>query len=139
MQTAPRTVARGGSPQVAAWPAWWQNGPDTVSWPARGEIDTVEALTAQTEAHLHYKDLRGHQQNTGFTSPSAFTGWHTLGERWNAAAGQVTFYWDGRAVFSHAFIGPYPLYLSLDYQIASNSAPPNLPSGMLVDWVRVWA
>ena len=124
--------------QVYGWPAWW-----TLDNTWTGEIDNVEGgsiaagRAGGTAANLHYAS----QPPTGWVSPSAMCGWHDFGTQWNAAARTVTFYWDGRRVYSQPFpIGAgHPEYLIFDYQMFANGIPPP-PQGatMLVDWARAW-
>ncbi|MGO9160377.1 MAG: family 16 glycosylhydrolase [Streptosporangiaceae bacterium] len=127
------------SGQVAGWPAWWMNGPDSVGWPAHGEIDQVEGLSGSTAAHLHYTDSNG-DEGPGWTSAAPYAGWHNFGVAWSTATQTVTFYWDGQPVFSHAFTPGYPEYLIFDNSMSSASPQPSAwPSAMLVDWVRAWS
>jgi len=119
---------------IAGFPAWWQNGPASVSWPQHGEIDTVEGLHGPTCAHLHYVDSNG-AQGPGFCTSTPLAGWHTFGESWSPS--EVTFYYDGVQVWTHSFNGPYPEYLVFDYGLRSGDVI--LPdTSMQVDWVRVW-
>lgn len=124
--------------QVYGWPAFW-----TLDNTWTGEIDNVEGgsiaagKAGGTAANLHYAS----QPPTGWASPSSYCGWHDFGSAWNATGQTVTFYWDGRRVYSQPFpIGAgHPEYLILDYQMFTNGIPPP-PRGatMLVDWVRAW-
>jgi hypothetical protein len=124
--------------QVYGWPAWW-----TLDGTWTGEIDDVEggSLAAGraggTAANLHYAS----QPPTGWVSGSPLCGWHDFGTQWNATGRTVTFYWDGRRVYSQPFpVGAgHPEYLIFDYQMFANGIPPP-PRGatMLVDWARAW-
>ena len=124
--------------QVYGWPAWW-----TVDDTWTGEIDNVEggSLAAGkaggTAANLHYAS----QPPTGWASGSPLCRWHRFGTQWDAGTRTVTFYWDGRRVYSQPFpVGAgHPEYLVFDYQMFANGIPPP-PRGatMLVNWVRVW-
>jgi hypothetical protein len=129
------------SGQVYGWPAFWM-----VDNTWTGEIDHVEggwpaAPNGGTPSHLEYTDNSGHFVNPGWQSSSPYCGWHTFGAQWNPPGQTVTFYWDGKAVFTHEFIdkGSKPEYLIFDYQMASRAISPP-PSGvtMYVDWVRAW-
>jgi hypothetical protein len=113
------------------WPAWW-----TIDNTWTGEIDDIEGgtIVGGTSSTLHYGG------SPSYTSPSPRCGWHTFGSAWSAQT--VTFYWDGRQVFTHSFpVGSgHPEYLILDNQMCPHCvAPPAAGSVMLVDWVRAWS
>lgn len=134
----PPVRSSSGAVEAAGYPAVWLNGPSDVPWPQHGEIDLVEGMGGATAAHLHYDDSAGTAQAPGWTSPAAYTGWHDVGASWDPSHQTVTIYWDGTAVFTHAFPATDPEYLILGYSMGSRP-PAAFPSAMLVDWVRAWA
>jgi beta-glucanase (GH16 family) len=116
--------------RCANWPAVWSNG---QNWPTTGEIDTYECLSSSASWHLH-SDLAGQASDgPGANVVGAYTGWHTFSSNWQPRS--VTFYFDGKAVGSHAFTVPSPHYLIMNNASASTTP---LPADMLVDYVRVW-
>lgn len=122
--------------QVDGFPAWWTNGPSSVSWPEHGEIDAVEGIGGRTKASLHYNATAGSSPyGSGVYSTTALIGCHNFGYSWTAT--DVTFYYDGIQLWTHAFRGPYPQYLILNYALRSTEQV-IVGSEVTVDWVRVW-
>lgn len=123
-----RVYLPGTAGVVYNWPAFWTNG---QSWPSTGESDIMEGLSGQTCYHVHTNaGGPGNCVNVG-------SGWHTFGEKWDAAAQQVTFYYDGVNVGSEPFVqGNSPQYLIFDY--TSEQGDTIAGASMLVDYVRVW-
>lgn len=133
-----------GNGQVDGFPAWWTNGPNSVSWPEHGEIDVVEGIGGRTKASLHYMTSAGgtaygsglYSDVTPTTSPLGNkVGCHNFGYAWTAT--DVTFYYDGVKLYAHAFRGPYPQYLILNYALRSTEQT-IVGSEITVDWVRAW-
>lgn len=133
-----------GNGQVDGFPAWWTNGPSSVSWPEHGEIDVVEGIGGRTKASLHYMTSAGgtaygsglYSDVTPTTAPLGNkVGCHNFGYAWTAT--DVTFYYDGAKLYGHAFRGPYPQYLILNYALRSTEQT-IVGSEVSVDWVRVW-
>jgi beta-glucanase (GH16 family) len=122
---------------VDGFPAWWTNGPSNVSWPEHGEIDAVEGIGGRTKASLHYitSTATGTAYGSGTYSATALIGCHNFGFAWTAT--DVTFYYDGVKFYAHAFRGPYPQYLILNYALRSTEQT-IVGSEVAVDWVRVW-
>ena len=134
-----------GDGKIDGFPAWWTNGPSNVSWPEHGEIDAVEGIGGRTKASLHYITSTSTGTAYGSGSYSDVTpvgaplgnkvGCHNFGFEWTATA--VTFYYDGAKLYAHAFRGPYPQYLILNYALRSTEQT-IVGSEVAVDWVRVW-
>jgi len=119
------------------WPAWWTDG---QSWPTDGEIDVMEVYDPSRNVSYHYR--YGGCGNScapgGQTRIARSTsGWHTYALNWEPGA--ITWYYDGKRVWS--FTGPAvvssPQYLVLN--LATNSTTPRVPAVMRVDYVRVYA
>ncbi len=126
--------------RIVAWPAWWQVG-YRGSWPAGGEIDTIEGLNdqfpGQAAAHLHYAGAG--DNGPGHDSPKMFgAGCHRFGDNWDPVTHTVTFYWDGVPLWQHPFPVTTPQALMFDITLAPDSVQPSGPVVMRVDWVRVW-
>lgn len=122
--------------QVDGFPAWWTNGPSSVPWPEHGEIDVVEGIGGRTKASLHYNAVAGASPyGSGVYSGAALIGCHNFGYTWTADA--VTFYYDGAQLWAHAFRGPKPQYLILNYALRATEKTV-VGSAVSVDWVRVW-
>lgn len=120
-----------GSGAVQNWPAFWANG--TGPWPVTGELDVMEGLSGRACWHFH--STAG---GPGGCAPLASAGgWHTFAAEWRPGA--VTFLYDGAQVGRIASgITASPMYLVLNLAVSNEIAPPaQLPSEMLVDWVRV--
>jgi beta-glucanase (GH16 family) len=120
-----------GTGSVANWPAFWTNG--TGTWPVTGELDVMEGL--EGHACWHFHSTAG---GPGGCAPMANpTGWHTFAADWRA--GSVTYFYDGVQVGRIASgITSSPMYLVFNLAVSTQIAPPvQLPSEMLVDWVRV--
>lgn len=131
--------------QVDGFPAWWTNGPSNVSWPEHGEIDAVEGIGGRTKASLHYitSTATGTAYGSGSYSDVTPTtgplgnkvGCHNFGFVWDATS--VTFYYDGAKLYGHAFRGPHPQFLILNYALRSTEQI-QVGSAVKVDWVRAW-
>ena len=120
-----------GAAGVANWPAFWANG--TGTWPITGELDVMEGLEGHTCFHFH-STLGGPGGCAPLASPS---GWHTYAADWEP--GSVTYFYDGVQVGRvTSGITASPMYLILNLAVSPSISPPvQLPSEMLVDWVRV--
>jgi beta-glucanase (GH16 family) len=120
-----------GTAGVANWPAFWANG--TGTWPITGELDVMEGLEGHTCFHFH-STLGGPGGCAPLASPS---GWHTYAADWEP--GSVTYFYDGVQVGRvTSGITASPMYLILNLAVSPSISPPvQLPSEMLVDWVRV--
>ncbi|WP_112241202.1 CBM96 family carbohydrate-binding protein [Kribbella monticola] len=124
-----------GDGKVDGFPAWWTNGPSSVPWPDHGEIDVLEGIGGGTKASLHYVDPVYHG---GTYSPTPLAGCHNFGSQWTSSG--VTFYYDGKPMWSHAFAGTLPQFLILNYAVRQHTGEAILPgTAVRVDWVRVWA
>ena len=111
------------------WPAVWTDG---QSWPANGEVDTMEGLGGSAAFHVHTN-----AGGPGGTVQGNFVGWHTFGYRWSGTT--ISFYYDGRLVGSEPYsTNNAPQYLILDNSTGTYGGPTVTPSTMLVDYVRVW-
>ena len=128
-----------GNGLVDNFPAWWVNG--MASGFADGEIDVVEGIgSGRTKATVHYD--ASHIQ-AGQYSATPLVGCHNFGADWSN--GQVTFYYDGVKLFSHAFVvspSTAKLVLILNQAVDDSHSATVVPAGgndMRVDWVRVWA
>lgn len=124
---------------VDNFPAFWING--MASGFQDGEIDVVEGIgTGRTKATVHYD--ASHIQ-AGQYSAIPLVGCHNFGADWSS--GQVTFYYDGVQLFSHAFVvspTTAQLVLILNQAVDDSHSATVVPVGgndMRVDWVRVWA
>lgn len=129
---------------VDGFPAWWTNGPSSVPWPEHGEVDVVEGIGGRTKASLHYVSPTGTTYGSGVYSAQPLIGCHNFGYVWsdgNTPADYtddtVAFYYDGAQLWSHAFRGPHPEYLILNYALRSTEQTV-VGSEVSVDWVRVW-
>jgi len=81
---------------------------------------------------------QGGSQVGGTPSMGTKTGWHTFGADWET--GSITYYYDGKAVGkATSGVVNNPMYLILNYGVSSSiSGPIQVPSSLLVDYVRVW-
>ncbi len=121
--------------KVDGFPAWWTNGPSSVPWPEHGEIDILEGIGGGTKASLHQGEPEYHG---GTYSSTPLTGCHNFGSQWTSSG--VTFYYDGKPLWSHSFNGPLPQFLIFNYAVRPNAGEAITPGTALkVDWVRVWA
>ena len=136
------------------WPAFWLLGAnvDSVSWPACGEIDIMEAKGQEplvAHGSLHGPGYSGGAAITRST-PLPDTGFHVYAIEWDKE--QIAFLLDGvayeivpaanipnglRWVFDHEF------YLILDLAVGGTyagnpTAATPFPQTMLVDYVRVY-
>ena len=125
-----------GSSTVKNWPAFWADG--TGTWPTTGEIDVMEGLGGSPAWHYHWGSSGSPQQVGGTPAMSSRTGWHVFGADWEPGA--IKFYYDGQYVgqATSGVVGN-PMYLILNYGVSSSiSGPIQVPSSILVDYVRVW-
>lgn len=125
-----------GASSVKNWPAFWADG--TGTWPTTGEIDVMEGLGGAPAWHYHWGSPSSPQQVGGTPPMSTRTGWHTFGADWES--GVVRFYYDGKPV-GQATQGVVDaqMFLILDYAVSAKIAGPiQVPSSLLVDYVRVW-
>jgi hypothetical protein len=126
-----------GDGRLDNWPIFWLNGPDSIVWPDRGEIDIAEVGgDGLPDFHLHYRDTSGVAQSINFTSPQRL-GCHNYGAKWTSS-GTVTLYHDGVQMFSHAFNGPAPEFVIFSHSVDTPWGTPIVPGEMTVDWVRAW-
>jgi beta-glucanase (GH16 family) len=124
-----------GDGKVDGFPAWWTNGPSSVPWPDHGEIDILEGIGGGTKASLHYVNPVYHG---GTYSSTPLAGCHNFGSQWTSSG--VTFYYDGKPMWSHPFAGSLPQFLIFNYAIRQHSGEAITPgTAVRVDWVRVWA
>ena len=106
------------------WPAFWATGIATGApgtWPATGEIDVVEGLSAGAYGHWHGPTPGTPSQDDSFgvtpTAPNSFTGWHVYGAERTSST--ITWYYDGIAIGSRnarAQTTATPMFLLLTYQ-----------------------
>jgi beta-glucanase (GH16 family) len=124
-----------GSSSAKNWPAFWADG--TGTWPTTGEIDVMEGLGGTPAWHYHWGSGGGSSVG-GAPSMSSRTGWHTFGADWES--GSITFYYDGAKVgTATSGVVNNNMFLILNYGVSSSiSGPIQVPSNMLVDYVRVW-
>jgi hypothetical protein len=120
-----------GSGAIQNWPAFWANG--TGQWPTTGELDVMEGLHGRACWHFH-STAGGPGGCAPLANPA---GWHTFAAEWRA--GVVTYFYDGQQVGRIAAnITSSPMFLIFNLGISTEHAPPvQLPSEVLVDWVRV--
>ena len=138
------------------WPAFWLLGANitTVSWPACGEIDTMENIGR--EPGLAHGSVHG----PGYDFTSTYTlaggaaltgGYHLYTTEWDTA--QLRFYVDGVLYGTYsqtslpagtAWAFDKPFFLLLNLAVGGNwpgnpDATTVFPQTMLVDYVRVYA
>ncbi len=124
-----------GDGKVDGFPAWWTNGPSSAPWPDHGEIDILEGIGGGTKASLHYVNPVYHG---GTYSSTPLAGCHNFGSQWTNTG--VTFYYDGKPMWSHAFTGTLPQFLIFNYAVRQHTGEAITPgTAVRVDWVRVWA
>jgi len=117
-----------GTTSVSDWPAFWADG---QNWPTTGEIDVMEGLGGQAQAHFHYA--------AGALGPLSATGtvtggWHTFAADWES--GSITYYYDGINIGTFTSgVTSAPMYLILNLATSTNVVT---PATMKVDYVRVW-
>lgn len=110
------------------WAAVWTDG---AHWPADGEIDVLEVLSGGSmRAHVH--DANG---GPGSPSYASSAGWHTFAA-WRHTS-SVDFYYDGARFWSGPIATTAAHYLVANLGQSSGSLP-EVPSNLLVDYVRVW-
>ena len=120
-----------GNGKGSNWPAFWANG--TGQWPTTGELDVMEVLEGRACYHFH-SPSGGPGGCASLPDPS---GWHTFAAEWRP--GVVTYFYDGRQVGRiTSGITSSPMYLIFNLALSTKISPPvQVPSEMLVDWVRV--
>jgi beta-glucanase (GH16 family) len=110
---------------TGTWPAIWML-PENGTWPP--EIDIMEnyGTTNQIETTVHW-GTTNQEADQDVTSPTDLTsGWHTYGLLWEP--GSLTWYLDGKVVFSYTGVGvpSQPMYLlanlAIDGAAASGSS-----------------
>lgn len=135
-----------------AWPALWLLG-DKGGWPKNGEIDIME--------HLNFEDSVYQTVHSGFTQhsnnpPKGGTakidkkGFNTYGVEWDTD--KITFSVNDKTTFTYPRVAdkgaeqwPFdqPFYIIMSMQIGGTwvgaADPKDYPSGMEVDWVRVYS
>jgi beta-glucanase (GH16 family) len=125
-----------GSTSIKNWPAFWANG--TGTWPTTGEIDVFEGLSGNPSWHYHYGTTSNHQSVGGYPKMDPKTGWHIYAAEWGP--GYIYYYYDGVLVGKvTSNVVNSRMYIILNYGLSTEIAPPvQVPSHMLVDYVRVW-
>jgi beta-glucanase (GH16 family) len=115
------------------WPAFWTDG---QSWPNDGEIDVLEAYGDDNSSyHYHYAGCGGDcGPGDSAVVTGATAGWHTYSANWQSDT--ITWYYDGKPVWSYPTQTNSPMYLILN--LGLNSSSPAVPATMRVDYVRVW-
>jgi beta-glucanase (GH16 family) len=147
------------------WPAFWLMGNNiaTANWPACGEMDVLERVSAAgtpdwNEGSVHGTGFTGNNLGTRYNFPTGKTaaGWHTYGMIWSK--GSVAYYVDDPAhpyvTYSIASLSglngavwPFDggqanfilinLAVGGDWPGSPNSSTP-FPSQFLVDYVRIY-
>lgn len=138
------------------WPAFWMLGSNIqqAGWPLAGEIDIMEYIgrephTLYTTVHTkatHGEHATGHKEVVG----NIEEGFHTYGVNWTAES--LTFYYDGKEVFTYApkektvENWPYdqPFYFLLNMAVGGNFGGPEVddsifPQRYVIDYVRVYS
>jgi len=120
--------------------------PTSERWPIEGEMDISEVPKGDrgfSGSYFHYNSnntVVGHQENGDFST------WHTYALDWQP--GKLTYYLDGRAVFTvnNGAVPSTNHFLALQFDVGAKGAfiPPrdsSTPSSvtMHVDYVRVYA
>ena len=132
------------APGQGMWPAFWMlstNG----KWPP--EIDIVEAI-GDLPNHVYVNTHSATNGNSGkdvWSSADITQGFHTYGVDWTAST--ITFYYDGKAVFTRATPADMhtPMYMLLNLAVGGNW--PGAPDATTdwsktqykIDYVRVWS
>ncbi|QQL44716.1 glycoside hydrolase family 16 protein [Sulfuriroseicoccus oceanibius] len=137
-----------------AWPALWMLGRDG-GWPGNGEIDLMEHLNFDDFVHQTVHSEYTVKIDKTNTPPKSATakinrdGWNTYGAEWDRD--KIVFTVNGKPTHTYPRVAekgakqwPFdqPFYLILSMQIGGNwvgkGDPKDYPSGMEVDWVRVY-
>lgn len=117
------------------YPAFWANG--LGHWPSAGELDVMEVLSGcGPGVAFHFHNAT---ETPGACGPHAdASAWHVFAADWEPGA--ITFYYDGRRLGQvRRGITHEPMYLVLDNSVNPlYGGPLQVPSRMLVDYVRVW-
>jgi beta-glucanase (GH16 family) len=122
------------------WPALWMLPADNAQ--VLPEIDLIELVGTQaTRALVTFHPTVGPQQNLQVKTADLASGWHTFGLDWEP--GSLTWYIDGRAVFSvTANVPTQPMYLLADLAITNEFHPLVLPGSctgsLSIRSVQVW-
>jgi hypothetical protein len=146
-------TAQGGWPAIWLMPANMNDG-----WPSCGEIDIMEQVSYETDAHqtvhTHYaNDLGKIDPLRSITKPFNVGQFNTYGINWTPEMvqftinGQVTFSYPNMHLSNEAAMKQWPFnkpfYLILNFALGGQGTWPGtiadseLPANMEVDWVRV--
>ena len=135
---------------MGIWPAFWMLGVniDSVSWPACGEIDIMEAVNNENTVHttIHYKNAVGHESYGQSYNISNRTNYHIYGFEWTETT--LAGYVDNIKIFETNNDGYKAQAFNNDFYILLNVAvggqwpgyniADNFPQVMSVDYVRVY-
>jgi hypothetical protein len=145
--------------QGGLWPAVWASGWGGGGWPAGGEMDWLEVMTAinpnRAMFSMHYADQSGNHklQNKGVIGSDYFSDdWHTIRFDYGYG-GKLTWYLDGQVAFqvnSAETLQGYPAPFDetvreIKINLALGGSPGPLSSGAVgsrgatfeVDYIRI--
>ena len=148
------TTSGGASGVVGLWPAFWALGNDisTVSWPACGEVDTMEWVG--TTPDVNYGSLHTSANQEGLTAQYTLANSTPFGNAYHVFAvdwypSEIIFSVDGVAYETQPISGsPFnlPFFMILNMAVgggAGFNSPPNantvFPQDLRVDYVRVYS